>query len=108
MQTNDIAKRKKSFLDAVHLVKEGECRDDSKSFWSRWIHQKDEEAGDEHEDRIPEKPVDHSEEVHGDWTYVDSHINVAKVTTEEQIFKAVINYQTIEETDINNVEEKKS
>jgi len=60
---------------------------------------------DEHEHSLPEKPVDLSDEVYGDLVDVDSHLDVAEIQTEEEIFNVVVNPQTIEWANTDDEEE---
>jgi len=65
----------------------------------------DDKTDYEHEHSLPQKPVDFSNEVYGDWTDVDSHLDVAEIQTEEKIFIAVMNSQTIEKVNTDDGEE---
>jgi hypothetical protein len=47
----------------------------------------DDKTDDEHEHSLPEKPVDLSDEVYGDWVDVDSHLDVASATSISKISK---------------------
>jgi hypothetical protein len=51
----------------------------------------DDKTDDEHEYSLPEKPVDLSHEVYGDWVDVDLHLDVAEIQTEEEICNTVMN-----------------
>ena len=54
---------------------------------------------------MPEKPIDLSDEVYGDWIDMDSRLDVAEIQTEEEICNAAMNHQTIEQANTDDEEE---
>lgn len=107
LQANDIAK-KITILDAIHLAKEAWNKVSVETIRNCFRHggfKTDDKTDDEHEHSLPEKPVDLSDEVYGDWVDVDSHLDVAEIQTEEEICNSVMNPQTIERANTDDEEE---
>ena len=108
MRANNIAKKKITILDAIHLAKEAWNKVGAETIRNSFRHggfKTDDKTDDEHENSLPEKPIDLSDEVYGDWIDMDSHLDVAEIQTEEEICNAAMNHQTIEQANTDDEEE---